>query len=150
MQPACKHLAVIEQVLEPRAQQQMSPILVRLHQHGQEKIAALFRHLFGTQNLETLREIDHLGDRGRLFERVVAEGKSDSGNATMEAAAGVRGAAGDDLRFALRCRMFDTDVETAATDRIAQPALFVTGQDDEGGAAGRNGAKLGLPDLLYQ
>jgi hypothetical protein len=51
MQPACKHLAVIEQVLEPGAQQQMSPILVRLHQHGQEKIAALFCDLFGAQNL---------------------------------------------------------------------------------------------------
>src|ERR1700730_16744261 len=87
MQAACKHLAVIEQVLEPRAQQQMSPILVRLHQHGQEKIAALFRHLFGTQNLQTLREIDHFGDRGRFFERVVAEGKSDPRYTAMEAAA---------------------------------------------------------------
>src|ERR1700755_1016440 len=109
----------------------MTPVLVRLHQHGQEKIAALFRDLFGAQNLQTLREIDHLGDRGRLFERVVAEGKSDPRYTAMEAAARVRGAAGDDLRFALRCRMFDTDVETATANRIAQPALFVAGQHDE-------------------
>jgi hypothetical protein len=65
----------------------------------------------------------------------------------MEAAAGVRGAAGDDLRFALRCRMFDANIEIAAADRVAQPALFVAGQDDEGGAAGRNGAKLGNGEL---
>jgi transposase-like protein len=37
----------------------------------------------------------------------------------MEAAAGVRSAAGDDLRFAFRRRMLDTDVEAAATDRIS-------------------------------
>jgi hypothetical protein len=65
----------------------------------------------------------------------------------MEAAAGVRSATGDDLRFALRCRMFDTDVETATANRIAEPALFVTGQDDERSAAGRDGAKLGNGEL---
>jgi hypothetical protein len=65
----------------------------------------------------------------------------------MEAAAGVRGAAGDDLRFALRRGVLDTDIETAATDRIAQPALFVTGQHHEGGAARRDGPKLGNGEL---
>ena len=104
---------------------------------------AFRRDMIGSEKLQGIGKIDHLRNRGRLFKRVVPERKGNAGHLAVKTIVGIRYAAGDDCRFSIRRRMFDTDVETAPSDRISQPALFIASEYDERNAPGRDRSELG-------
>src|ERR1700678_207224 len=97
-------------------------------------------HMVRTEQLQCVREVDHLRNRGRLFERVIAERERDSRHLTVKLLIGLRRAAGDDLRLALGRRVLDTNIEAAPSYGVAQPAFFIAGEYDEGDALRRDGS----------
>ena len=134
---------VIEEALEALAEKQVATVFLGLSQERQQDVAVLSRHMVGAKQLEGVGEVDHLGDRWRLFERVIAKGQRDASHLTVKLCVGVRRATRDDLRFALRCWVLDADVKTAPADWITEPSLFVAGQHNKWNGAGFNCPKLG-------
>src|ERR1035438_5606721 len=135
--------AVVQQALESFAEQQMTPVLLRFCQERQQHVAVLLGYVVGSEQLKRIRDVDHLRDRRRLFERIVAERERNPRHLPVKRLIGLWSAAGDDLRLALRRRVLDTHVETAPADGVAQSALLITGEHDEGNALCADGAKLG-------
>src|SRR4051794_4263775 len=60
----------------------------------------------------------------------------------MEALIGLRGAAGNDLGFALRRRMLDPYIEAASPYGVSQSAFLIAGEHDKGDALRRDSAEL--------
>ena len=56
-----KSRAIIEKALETFAKQEMTAILLRLRQKGQQYIAQFFGHMIRAEKLQRIREINHLG-----------------------------------------------------------------------------------------
>ncbi len=96
----------------------MTTVFLCLGEEWKKDVTVLFRHVIRSKNLQSVGEVDHLGYRRRLFERVVPEGQRDPRNLSMKGISCFRGAAGDDLRFPLGCRVLNSDVKATAADRI--------------------------------
>ena len=94
----------------------------------------LLGYVVGSEQLKRVREVDHLRDRGWLFEGVVAERERDPRHFPVKLLVGLWSAAGNDLRFALRRRVLHSHIEAATPDGVAQPALLIAGEHDEGNA----------------
>src|SRR6202022_4262340 len=71
------------------------------------------------------------------------EGERYASHLPMELRIRVRSAVCDDLSFALRCRMFDTDIQATAPNRITQAPLFIAGQNNKWDTLGFDRAEFG-------
>ena len=76
--------AVVEQALESFAEQEVPAVFFGLGKEGQQNIAQLSGDVVCSEQLQSVGEIDHLGDRWRFFERVIAERERDPGHLPME------------------------------------------------------------------
>src|SRR5260370_38649165 len=120
----------------------MSTIFFGLRQKRKQHVAVLRCYMVRPEQLQCVGEVDHLRDRRRLFERVVAEGERYSGHLAMEALIGLRCATGNDLGFALRRRVLDAHIKTSSPDRVTQPAFLIPGEHDKGTALRSHDAEL--------
>jgi hypothetical protein len=122
----------------------VTSILFRLSEEGQENVTKLGGHMVCAYQLQGICEVEHLGNRGGLFERIVAECECYAGHLPMELLRCLWSTTGDNFRLAFRCWMFDPDVQTASADRIPKVPFFVAGDDYEGNASGFDGAEFGI------
>ena len=73
----CESCAVVEQALESLAEQEVPAVFFGLGKEGQKNIAQLSGDVVCSEQLQSVGEIDHFGDRWRFFERVIAERERD-------------------------------------------------------------------------
>src|SRR5580698_6295017 len=118
-------LRVEDQAGKPVAQEQFASISLSLGQQRQKNVSHLRSDFFGSQNFERLSEIENLRDGGWLFEAPATQGFGESRHPRMEFVGGVRRSRSNNLRLSLRTRVFNTKIETAPAQGIADAPLFI-------------------------
>src|ERR1700735_5082597 len=100
----------------------MTPVLLRFCQERQQHVAVLLGYVVGSEQLKCVGKVDHLRDRRRLFEGVIAERERDSRHLPVKLLIGLRSAACDDLRLAFWRRMLNANVEAPPSNGVAESA----------------------------
>jgi hypothetical protein len=73
----------------------------------------------GSEQLQSIGEVDHFRDRRRFFKGIVAEREGNPRYLSVEARVCRRCAASDNLGLPFWCRMFDPYVQTASPNGIS-------------------------------
>src|SRR6185437_12089611 len=82
-------------------------------------------------------KIEHFGDRGGLLHRPATQCLSDSGDAAVKGRTALGGEPAKELSLACRAGVFDPQVKTSASQRVADPSFLIRRKHDK-----RKGARL--------
>jgi len=102
---------------------------------------------FGVHEDQGTGPVEGLADGGRLFQVEGPELGDEFGDLSGQGLGYLGYMDPDDLRLLLRAREIEVEVETPPLEGIAQGALLVAGQDDQGDGLRRDSAQFRDADL---
>jgi hypothetical protein len=124
-------------------QEQALPVGLRLGYKRQQKIPVFWQDPVNSEDFQRLSNIQHFGDRWRLFQAPTAKRAGQTRSLSMDRPVTTFGPKAQNLSLSLDGGMVESDVETAPPEWIPNSTFLIRREHDERNGPGAHSSELG-------